>query len=124
MAEQQYKSKLFCAGEKPNSEYPLAAVRLLGPKHNLSMGGGDNLELPVIFQYKMGNQSNYSFAVAQRSLQNIRRQTINYHNSKNYVWEIHWDNVFVNTLNTGVIGNNQDVVLGQAPSTLVNVIQH
>jgi hypothetical protein len=110
-------NQTICAGENPNS---------------ISVSGGTAAGPNITYQWQSGTtgnftningetNANYSFAVAPTVTTKYRRQTIITNNSKICLENSTETTVFVNTLNTGVIGNNQDVCAGQAPSTLVNV---
>ncbi|WP_192877684.1 MULTISPECIES: gliding motility-associated C-terminal domain-containing protein [Arenibacter] len=110
-------SQTICAGEIPSS---------------ISVSGGTAAGPNITFQWQSattGNFTNisgetnatYSFASAPSVTTKYRRQTIITNNSKVCLQNSTESSVFVNSLNTGVIGNDQDVCAGQAPSTLVNI---
>ncbi|MEZ4969793.1 MAG: hypothetical protein R2814_09095 [Flavobacteriaceae bacterium] len=63
----------------------------------------------------------YNFSVAPPVTTKYRRQTVITNNATVCFENSTESTVFVNTLNPGIIGNDQDVCDGQAPNTLVNL---
>ena len=107
----------ICAGEIPSA---------------ISVNNGTAAGPEITYQWQSATSGNftnlngetnatYGFASAPSVTTRYRRQTIITNNAKICLENSSVSTVFVNTLNTGVIGNNQDVCAGQAPSTLVNI---
>ncbi len=62
-----------------------------------------------------------SFANAPTSTTQYRRQTIITNNAKVCIQNSTVSTVFVNSINQGTIGNNQDVCAGSNPATIINI---
>jgi hypothetical protein len=106
----------ICAGEVPNS---------------ISVSNGTAAGPNITYQWQSattGNFTNisgetnatYNFSAAPAVTTRYRRQTVITNNATVCFQNSTESTVFVNTLNVGVIGNDQDVCAGQAPSTLVS----
>ncbi len=107
----------ICTGELPNS---------------ISISNGTAAGPNISYQWQSattGNFTNisgetnavYNFSVAPAVTTRYRRQTIVSNNAKVCFQNSTASTVFVNSLNMGIIGNDQNVCAGQAPSTIISL---
>ena len=110
-------NQTICEGEIPNS---------------ISIVGGTTANTNITFQWQSATTGNFTnisgetdavfnFASAPSVTTKYRRQTIVTNNAKICFENSTESIVFVNNLTAGLIGDNQNICSGEAPSTLINL---
>ena len=107
----------ICAGETPNA-ITINNATAAGPNISYQWQSATTGSFTNI-----SGETNavYNFAGAPSVTTRYRRQTIVSNNAKVCFQNSTVSTVFVNSLNVGTIGNDQNVCAGQAPSTIINI---
>ena len=107
----------ICAGEIPNS-ISINNATAVGPNITYQWQSATTGTFTNI-----SGETNavYNFSVAPAATTRYRRQTIISNNAKVCFQTSTVSTVYVNSLNLGTIGNDQNVCAGQAPSTIINI---
>lgn len=108
----------ICAGETPNA-ITINNATAAGPNISYQWQSATTGSFTNI-----SGETNavYNFAGAPSVTTRYRRQTIVSNNAKVCFQNSTVSTVFVNSLNVGTIGNDQNVCAGQAPSTIINIV--
>ncbi|SMG48018.1 T9SS type B sorting domain-containing protein [Arenibacter troitsensis] len=107
----------ICAGETPNA-ITINNATAAGPNISYQWQSATTGSFTNI-----SGETNavYNFAGAPAVTTRYRRQTIVSNNAKVCFQNSTVSTVYVNSLNVGTIGSNQNVCAGQAPSTIINI---